>query len=48
MAEERDSGDMADFELAIEELLGKHADFFTDALLGKPGVSPDLLAARPL
>lgn len=48
MDEDRDLGDMADFQLAIEQLLGKHADFFTDGLLGKPGVSPDLVVARPL
>ena len=46
--EDRDLGDMADFQIAVEDLLGKHADFFTDGLIGKPGVSSDLLSARPL
>lgn len=48
MDEDRGLGDMADFQIAIEDMLGKHADFFTDGLIGKPGVSADLLAARPL
>lgn len=48
MDDDRGLGDMADLQLAIEDLLGKHADFFTDGLIGKPGVSPDLLTARPL
>ncbi len=39
---------MALFQRDIEDLLGGHADFFTDGVLGKPGVSADLLAARPL
>ncbi|MDQ6851454.1 MAG: hypothetical protein M3070_16240 [Actinomycetota bacterium] len=45
---DRGMGDMALFQRDIEDLLGVHADFFTDGLLGKPGVSADLLAARPL
>ena len=48
MAEERDLTDMALFQRDIEDVLGKHADFFTDGLIGKPGVSADLLAATPL
>lgn len=48
MDEDRDLGDMADFQLAIEEVLGKHAHFFTDGLIGKPGVSQDLISARPV
>jgi hypothetical protein len=39
---------MALFQRDIEDLLGVHADFFTDGLLGKPGVSADLLAAHAL
>lgn len=48
MDADRDLGDMADFQLAIEDLLGRHADFFTDGLIGKPGVSLDLASARPV
>ena len=36
------------FQRDIEDLLGVHADFFTDRLIGKPGVTADLLTARPL
>lgn len=46
--EDRGMGDMALFQRDVEDLLGAHADFFTDGLLGKPGVSADLLSARPL
>lgn len=46
--EDRGLADMALFQRDIEDLLGAHAEFFTDALLGKPGVSADLLAARAL
>lgn len=45
---DRDMGDMADFVLAVEDLLGRHADIFTDRVLSKPHVSPDLVAAQPL
>ena len=48
MDEDRDMGDMADFQLAVEGLLGVHADLFTDRVLSKPGVSADLVAAQPL
>jgi hypothetical protein len=46
--EDRGLADMALFQRDIEDLLGVHADFFTDGLLGKPGVGADLLAARSL
>ena len=48
MDEHRDLTDMALFQRDVEDLLGKHIDFFTDGLIGKPGVSVDLLTARPL
>jgi hypothetical protein len=48
MDEHRDLTDMALFQRDVEDLLGKHIDFFTDGLIGKPGVSADLLTARPL
>lgn len=47
-AEDRDLGDMVMFQRDVEDLLGAHADFFTDGLAGKPGVSADLLTARSL
>lgn len=46
--DDRDMGDMADFQIAVEDLLGRHADFFTDRVLSNSNVSPDLVAARPL
>lgn len=46
--EDRDMGDMADFQIAVEDLLGRHADFFTDRVLRNSNVSADLVAARPL
>ncbi len=39
--------DMALFQRDVEDLLGKRVDFLTDGLFDKPGVSADLLAARP-
>lgn len=48
LADDRGMGDMVLFQRDIEDLLGVHADFFTDGLIGKPGVSADLLTARPL
>lgn len=48
MHENRDLTDMGLFQRDVEDLLGKHVDFFTDGLIDKPGVSADLLAARSL
>lgn len=48
MDDDRDMGDMADFQIAVEDLLNRHADFFTDRVLRNRNVSPDLVAARPL
>lgn len=48
MHEDRDLTDMALFQRDVEDTLGRHVDFFTDDLIDKPGVSADLLAARPL
>ena len=48
LADDRDLADMALFQRDIEDALGAHADFLTDRLLGKPGISDDLLTARPL
>ena len=35
MDEDRDLTDMALFQRDVEDLLGKHIDFFTDGLIGK-------------
>jgi hypothetical protein len=45
---DRDLTDMVQFQQAVQDLLGVRADFFTDGLIGKPGVSADLLTAQPL
>jgi len=48
LADERDSFDVADFETATEALLGAEVALFSDGVLGKQNVSPDLEAATPL
>lgn len=48
VAEDRDALDMADFELAARQLLGADVGLYSERVLDKPYVSPDLLAARPL
>jgi hypothetical protein len=46
--EDRDMGDMADFQIAVEKLLDRYVDLFTDRVLSHAHVSADLVAARPL
>ena len=46
--EDRDSFDVADFETAAEFLLGAEAILFSDGVLSKRNVSPDLETATPL
>lgn len=46
VAEDRDALDTADFEIAARALLGAEVGLFSDRVLGKPHVSPDLIAAR--
>jgi len=48
LAEDRDAFDAADFELAAIKVLDAEVELYADRVLGKPNVSPDLVAARPL
>lgn len=48
VAEDRDALDTADFEIAARALLGADIGLFSDRVLGKSHVSPDLLAAQPV
>jgi hypothetical protein len=48
IAEDRDSIDVGEFELAAVQLLGAEVRLFSDAVLSKENVSPDLVAAEPL
>ena len=48
VAEDRDFLDVIDFDLAAKELLGAHVSLFSDVVLTKANVSPDLVAAQPL
>lgn len=48
LGDERDSFDVADFETAADALLGAEVVLFSDGVLGKQNVSPDLVAATPL
>ena len=48
LAEDRDAFDVADFEIAAVSMLGAEVRLYSDRVLGKPNVSPDLVAARPL
>ena len=48
VAEDRDALDTADFEIAARALLGAEVALFSDRVLSKPHVSPDLVAAQPL
>lgn len=48
VAHDRDTVDVAEFELAAVKLLGAEVRLYSDAVLSKPNVSPDLVAAEPL
>lgn len=48
VADDKDALDTADFEIAARALLGAEVDLFSDRVLGKPHVSPDLITARPV
>lgn len=48
LAQNRDTPDMADFELAAVRVLGAEVRLYSDRVLGKHNVRPDLVAARPL
>ncbi|MBN9609217.1 MAG: hypothetical protein BGO26_03875 [Actinobacteria bacterium 69-20] len=46
--DDRGMGDLADFQLAVEQLLGRYVDVFADRVLDNPNVSADLVAATAL
>jgi len=48
VAGDRDALDTADFEIAARALLGADVGLFSDRVLLKPHVSPDLVAASPV
>lgn len=48
LADDRDLLDVIEFELAAGDLLGAPVSLFSDAVLTKGDVSPDLIAAQPL
>jgi hypothetical protein len=48
VADDRDFLDVVDFDVAARELLGAQVSLFSDAVLTKANVSPDLVAAEPL
>ncbi len=48
VADDRDALDVSEFELGAAELLGAEALLYSDAVLDKPNVSPDLVSAEPL
>ncbi len=48
MAEDKDALDVADFELAAIQLLGADVRLYSDRVLRKPHVSPDLVTAQPV
>lgn len=48
IADDRDLFDVAQFETAVADLLGAEVELFSDGVLSKANVSPDLVAATPL
>lgn len=48
VAGDRDALDVADFDVAARILLGAEVRLYSDAVLTKANVSPDLVAAEPL
>jgi hypothetical protein len=46
IAEDRDALEVAEFEVAAAQLLRADVSLYSDAVLDKAGVSPDLLAAE--
>jgi hypothetical protein len=48
VAEDKDALDVADFELAVIQLLGADVRLYSDRVLRKPHVSPDLVTAQPV
>ena len=48
VAEDRDALDTADFEIAARAPVGAEIGLFSDRVLSKPHVSPDLVTAQPV
>ncbi|MGH8984590.1 MAG: hypothetical protein ACRDY6_12050 [Acidimicrobiia bacterium] len=48
VAGDRDALDISAFELGAAGLLGAELLLYSDAVLAKPNVSPDLVSAEPL
>ena len=48
LAADRDAFDVADFELAAAGVVGAEVRLYSDRVLSKPNISPDLVAAQPL
>jgi len=48
VADDKDSLDVTDFELAAIALLGADVRLYSDRVLHKPHVSPDLVTAQPV
>jgi hypothetical protein len=48
VAEDKDALDVADFELAAIHLLGADVRLYSDRVLRKSHVSPDLVTAQPV
>jgi len=48
VAEDKDTPDVADFELAALALLGTDVRLYSDRVLRKPKASPDLVTAQPV
>ena len=48
VAEDRDLFDVVDFEAEAEQLMGHEVDLYSDRVLSKPNVSPELIEAKPL
>jgi hypothetical protein len=48
VAPDRDLWDVVDFDLAARDLLGATIRLFSDAVLTKTNVSPDLVDAQPI
>ncbi|MBC9957304.1 hypothetical protein [Yimella sp. cx-51] len=48
VADDRDALDTAAFEIAARALLGAEIGLYSDRVLDKPHVSPDLITAQPV
>lgn len=48
VSDDLDAFDVIDFEIEAVALLGAEVHLYSDRVLGKPNVSPELRTARPL